>query len=183
MTFRPEFTEELALHSLAAGDQSSAVCLYDRYSRIAYSLALRITGDDRSAEAVVVEAFIELARNAVDLAAQRASTILFLITKTRRLALRRIKNRDREYCDFLEIESADYPECIISLATRNACSIISNAFAGLTEIQRLLLNLAFFDGLSCPEIANYIGATEETVRRGIRSALMGISLNFVSYAK
>jgi RNA polymerase sigma-70 factor, ECF subfamily len=183
MTYRPEFTEELTLHNLATGDQSSAVCLYDRYSNIAYSLALRITGDDRRAEAVVVEAFIELARNAVDLAAQHASAILFLITKTRRLALRRIKNRDREYCDFLEIESADYPECIISLATRNACSIVSHAFAGLTEIQRLLLNLAFYDGLSCPEIANYIGATEETVQRGIRSALMGISLNFVSYAK
>jgi RNA polymerase sigma-70 factor (ECF subfamily) len=180
---RSAFFDELTLHKLAAGDQSSAVCLYDRYSGIAYSLALRITGDVRSAEAVVVEAFIELARNAVGLAAKRASTILFLITKTRRLALRRIKNRDLEYCDFLEIETADYPECIISLATRNACSILSDAFAGLTEIQRLLLNLAFFDGLSCPEIANHIGATEETVQRGIRSALMGVSLNFVSYAK
>ena len=51
------------------------------------------------------------------------------------------------------------------------------------NFQRLLLNLAFFDGLSCPEIANYIGATEETVERAIRSALMGISLNFVSYPK
>ncbi|HEX3377877.1 MAG TPA: sigma factor [Candidatus Acidoferrales bacterium] len=183
MTHCPEFTEGLALHQLAAGDQSSAVCLFGRYSRIAYSLALRITGDDRSAEAVVVEAFIELARNAVELAANRASAFLFLIKKTRRLALRRIRNRDREYCDFLEIESADYPECFISLATRNACSIISNAFAELTEIQRLLLNLAFFGGLSCPEIANYIGATEETVQRGIRSALMGISLYFVSHAK
>jgi DNA-directed RNA polymerase specialized sigma24 family protein len=81
------------------------------------------------------------------------------------------------------METADYPECVISLATRNACNFISNTFAGLTEIQRLLLNLAFFDGLSCTEIANYIGATEETVRRGIRSALIGISLNFVSYAK
>ncbi len=119
MTFPPEFTEELALHKFASGDQSSAVCLYDRYSRIAYSLALRITGDVRSAEAVVVEAFIELARNAVDLAAKRASAILFLITKTRRLALRRIKNRDIEYCDFLEIETADYPECIIGLGSGN----------------------------------------------------------------
>ncbi|HTC61767.1 MAG TPA: sigma-70 family RNA polymerase sigma factor [Candidatus Saccharimonadales bacterium] len=183
MIVRPQFMEEITLHKLASGDQSSAVCLYDRYSRIAYSVALRITGDVHTAEAVVVEAFIELARNAMNLAAKRASTILFLIMKTRRLALRRIKNRNREYCDFLEIETADYPECIISMATRNACSILSNAFAGLTEIQRLLLNLAFFDGLSCPEIANYIGATEETVERGIRSALMGISLNFVSYAK
>jgi RNA polymerase sigma-70 factor, ECF subfamily len=183
MTPRPEFIEELTLHQLAAGDQSSAICLYDRYGRIAYSLAFRITGDVRSAEAVVVEAFIELARHAVELAAKRASPILFLITKTRRLALRRIRNRDREYCDFLELETADYPECVISLATRNMCSIISDAFAELTEIQRHLLNLAFFDGLSCPEIANHVGVTEDSVQRGIRSALLGIRLNFASYAK
>jgi RNA polymerase sigma-70 factor (ECF subfamily) len=183
MNVRGEFIEEFSLHNLAAGDQSSAVCLYDRYSRIAYSLAFRITGDVRTAEAVVVEAYIELARNALELAAKRASAILFLITKTRRLALRRIRNRDREYCDFLEMETADYPECVIGLATRNACSIVSNAFAELTEIQRLLLNLAFFDGLSCPEIANHVGVTEDSVERGIRSALLGISLNFASYAK
>jgi RNA polymerase sigma-70 factor, ECF subfamily len=178
-----EFNEELTLHKLAAGDQSSVVCLYDRYSKIAYSLALRITGDVRSAEAVVVEVFIELSRNAVELAPKRASAILFLITKTRRLALRRIRNRDREYCDFLEMETADYPECVISLATRNACSIISHAFAELTEMQRQLLNLAFFDGLTCPEIASRMGATEESVQRGVRGALMGISLKFTSYAK
>ena len=130
-----------------------------------------------------MEAFIELARNAVNLAAKRTSVILFLITKTRRHALRRITNRDRRYCDLLEIETADYPERIAGLATLNACSILSNAFAGLTEIQRQFLNLAFFDGLSCREIAKYIGATEETVQRVISSALMGISLNFASYAR
>jgi RNA polymerase sigma-70 factor (ECF subfamily) len=183
MTFLSELTDELTLHQLADGDQFSAVCLYDRYSRIAYSLALRITGDVRNAEAVVVEAFIELARHAVELAAKRASVVLFLITKTRRFALRRIRNRDCEFCDFLEMETADFPECVVGLATRNACHMISGAFAGLTEMQRQLLHLAFFDGLTCPEIANHIGATEETVQRGIRAALMGISLKFASCAR
>lgn len=183
MYMESQSSDALNLLQLAKGDRISAVCLYSRYGRMAYSLALRITGDVRSAEAVVIEAFLELSRNAVELAAKRASVILFVITKTRRFALRRTRNRDREFCDFLEKETVDYPECVISLATRNACGFLSNVFAELSEIQRQLLNLAFFDGLSCPEIASQIGATEESVQRGIRGALLGISLNFVSFAK
>jgi RNA polymerase sigma-70 factor (ECF subfamily) len=183
MAFCPELTDQLTLRRLATGDKSSAGCFYNRYSRIAYSLALRIKGDVRSAEAVAVEALFELSRNAEELATRRTSVILFLIPKMRRFALRRIRNRDREYCDFLEMETADYPECLISLAARNTYSIIPNAFAELTEIQHQVLNLAFFYGLTCPDIAGRAGATEESVQRGIRGALQGISLNFASHAK
>jgi DNA-directed RNA polymerase specialized sigma24 family protein len=144
MAFCPELTGQLTLLRLATGGKSTPSCFYNRYSRVAYSLAIRIKGDVRNAEAVAVEAFLELSRNAEELATKRTSVILFLITKTRRFALRRIRNRDRDYCDFLEMETADYPECLTSLATRNECSIISNAFAELTEIQHQVLNLAFF---------------------------------------
>jgi len=176
-------TDQLNLRRLSEGDPSSASCFFKRYSRIAYSLALRITGDVRTAEAVVVEAFMELSRNAQDLDAKRGSVVLFLITETRRFALWRTRKRDRDVCDFLEMETADYPECVISLASRNTCSIISSTFAGLTEIQRRLLNLAFFDGLTCREIASRTGATEESVQKGIRSALMGISISFMACAE
>lgn len=125
MAILPGVKDPLDLRRLSEGDPFSANWLDYRYRRIAYSLAIRITGEVRAAEAVVVEAFTELSRYAKDLDAKRGSVILFLVAKTRRFCAPRTTKHDRDLCDFWEMETTDYPECVMMLATRNACRIIS----------------------------------------------------------
>src|SRR5271169_782621 len=48
---------------MKSGDQSALAELYDRYSSLVYSVALRVLGDTGAAEDVLQEVFLQLWRN------------------------------------------------------------------------------------------------------------------------
>ncbi|MDQ2912274.1 MAG: sigma-70 family RNA polymerase sigma factor, partial [Chloroflexota bacterium] len=56
--------DEVLLASLADRDLSALATLYDRYGRLAYSLAYRILGESEGAEDVVQDAFLSAWRGA-----------------------------------------------------------------------------------------------------------------------
>ena len=70
-------------------DTSALELLYDRYERILYSLALRLTSRSDLAEAVLSEVFTELWKHRlpIDLTAHRLKTHLFERVETAALRL------------------------------------------------------------------------------------------------
>jgi len=61
----PALTDWALAQRLAAGDCQALAALYARYATPAYSLALRLLGDQAAAEAVVVAAFCRLRQQPV----------------------------------------------------------------------------------------------------------------------
>jgi len=51
------------LSAIRAGDENAMAALYDRYSAVVYSVALRVLGDTGAAEDVLQEVFMQLWRN------------------------------------------------------------------------------------------------------------------------
>jgi RNA polymerase sigma-70 factor, ECF subfamily len=157
---------------VAGGDAVALQELYERYGKLVYSLAHRLTGDATLAEECVQDVFVTLWRRAGDFDPTRAklTTWLFTVTRNRAIDLGRQKARRPELRDELEpAGSAADPADLASDA--DEAQRLAEAMAELPEEQLAVLRLAYFDGLSHAEISELIGIPLGTVKGRVRLAL------------
>jgi RNA polymerase sigma-70 factor, ECF subfamily len=157
------------------GDESALAALYDRYATLALGMALKIVRDQNEAEDVVHDAFIAVVERVDQFRAERGSLVAWLVTMVRNLALDRARRRTRRaqiMDDELRHEPAPPvldPEQISWLAhEREAVRV---AMSKLSASQRETLEIAFFEGLSYPEIAARENVALGTVKSRAARAL------------
>jgi RNA polymerase sigma-70 factor (ECF subfamily) len=144
--------------------------LFDRYSKVVYSVALRVLRDPASAEDVLQEVFMQIWRNPEGFVATRGSLggWLAVVSRNRSIdALRR--KRPTESVDDIALAS-NYN--LANEAERN--NMMEKARVVIHQLpveQRKTLEMAFFDGLTHSEIAEMTGDPLGTVKTRIRSAL------------
>jgi RNA polymerase sigma-70 factor (ECF subfamily) len=161
-----------AVARVATGDDLALRELYDRYGRIVYSFAYRLTHDATLSEECVQDVFVALWRRAADFDPTRAklTTWLFVVARNRAIELGRQKARRPELRDILEpVGFAPDPAELAAIA--DEAQRVAEAVAELPEEQLEVLRLAYFDGLSHSEIAGVIGAPLGTVKGRARLAL------------
>jgi len=161
-----------AVARVAAGDAVALRELYDRYGRVVYSFAYRLTHDATLSEECVQDVFVALWRRAADFDPARAklTTWLFVVARNRAIELGRQKARRPELRDDLEpAGSAPDPADLVSVADES--QRLAEAMAELPEDQLAVLRLSYFDGLSHSEIAEVIGIPLGTVKGRVRLAL------------
>jgi RNA polymerase sigma-70 factor (ECF subfamily) len=161
-----------AVARVAAGDDGALRELYDRYGRVVYSFAYRLTHDATLSEECVQDVFVALWRRAVDFDPTRAklTTWLFVVARNRAIELGRQKTRRPELRDDLEpVGFAPDPAELVAVA--DEAQRVAEAVAELPEEQLEVLRLAYFDGLSHSEIAGVIGVPLGTVKGRVRLAL------------
>jgi len=152
------------------GDESAMASLFDRYSKVVYSVALRVLRDPASAEDVLQEVFMQIWRNPDSFVATRGSLggWLAVVARNRSIdALRR--KRPTESVDDMSLAS-NYN--LADEAERNSLMEKARGVIHLLPMeQRKTLEMAFFDGLTHSEIAEMTGDPLGTVKTRIRSAL------------
>jgi RNA polymerase sigma-70 factor (ECF subfamily) len=145
------------LRRIGTGDVQAVGELYDRYSAILMPLALRIVRDRAEAEDVLHDAFMAVGERAGQYSVERGTVAAWLVTLVRNLAIDRMRRRDRRGAlarDVIAHEPAQRPpdpEALTADASERAK--IRRALGALPEAQRQTLEVAFFEGLSYPEIA------------------------------
>ena len=153
--------------------------LFDRYSKVVYSVALRVLRDPASAEDVLQEVFMQIWRNPNGFVATRGSLggWLAVVARNRSIdALRR--KRPSEQVDDMALAS-NYN--LADEAERN--SLMEKARGVIHQLpieQRKTLEMAFFDGLTHSEIAEMTGDPLGTVKTRIRSALTTLRKAFTA---
>jgi RNA polymerase sigma-70 factor, ECF subfamily len=163
---------------ICEGDDSALAELYDRHSAMALGLALRIVRDQLEAEDVVHDAFIAVVERADQFRPERGTVIAWLVTTVRNLALDRARRRVRRAQitdDELRHERPEPiadPETLSELARDRA--MVVAALAKLSEAQRQTLEIAFFEGLSYPEIAERENIPLGTVKSRAARALAAL---------
>jgi RNA polymerase sigma-70 factor (ECF subfamily) len=176
----PSAQDDAALLALVQkGDESAMASLFDRYSKIVYSVALRVLRDPASAEDVLQEVFMQIWRNPNGFIATRGSLggWLAVVARNRSIdALRR--KRPSEQVDDMALAS-NYN--LADEAERN--SLMEKARGVIRQLpmeQRKTLEMAFFDGLTHSEIAEMTGDPLGTVKTRIRSALTSLRKAFTA---
>jgi RNA polymerase sigma-70 factor (ECF subfamily) len=178
MNAPPLMQDDAALLAMVQkGNESAMASLFDRYSKVVYSVALRVLRDPASAEDVLQEIFMQIWRNPDSFIATRGSLggWLAVVSRNRSIdALRR--KRPTEQVDDMALAS---PYNLADEAERNSMMDKARTVIHLlpTE-QRKTLEMAFFDGLTHSEIAEMTGDPLGTVKTRIRSALLTLRKAF-----
>jgi RNA polymerase sigma-70 factor (ECF subfamily) len=177
---QPSAEDDAALLArINSGDERAMSTLYERYSRVVYSVALRVLNDPASAEDILQEIFMQIWRNPDSFSAARGSLggWLAVVSRNRSIDALRRKRPSTSLDDVILASSTN----LASEAERN--SLIERArgvIATLPSEQRKTLEMAYFDGLTHSEIAEMTGDPLGTVKTRIRSALMTLRKAFQS---
>jgi RNA polymerase sigma-70 factor (ECF subfamily) len=184
LAFRPgsagtDVDDEEDLRRLAAGDGDAAARLYDRHARAVYSLALRIVNDEGDAEDVVQEVFAQAWRQAGRYDASRGVVGAWLLMMTRSRAIDKLRSArarpdsravdDPRVIDEMPAVLRDAPSRIID--AENA-RLAQRALAELPLLQRLVIELAYYEGLTQREIADRLEQPLGTVKSRLRLGLL-----------
>ncbi|HEY2404781.1 MAG TPA: sigma-70 family RNA polymerase sigma factor [Polyangiaceae bacterium] len=159
---------------MARGDTAAIAALYDRHARQMLGLAERIAGGRPQAEDLVHDVFVEAWRCAADYDQTRGSVKAWLLLRTRSRAIdyRKSANVARTVvgADTLLATLAD-PVAEVDVTDR---SRLRARLAALSEEQREVLVLGYFEGLSSSEIAERIAVPIGTVKSRVAAALASL---------
>jgi RNA polymerase sigma-70 factor (ECF subfamily) len=147
--------------------------MYDQYSTMVYSIALRVLRDNAAAEDVMQEVFLKLWQQPETFADQRGSLCGWLAVVTRNRAIDRIRGSRRfENVDDLQLANT---VDMGSEADRNMMlDKVRTVLETMPPDQRQPIEMAFFEGRTHTEIAERTGQPLGTVKTRIRSALISI---------
>jgi RNA polymerase sigma-70 factor, ECF subfamily len=167
-------TPDIALVSgIRAGDEGAMTVLYDRYSSVVYSVALRVLGDTGKAEDILQEIFMQLWRNPGAFNAARGSlgAWLAVIARNRSIDMLRKRRPETDISDLVVSVESD-----LAGATERGRAVekIRRALGEMPAPQRSALELAFFEGLTHSEIASRTGEPLGTIKTRIRAGLMAL---------
>ena len=180
--FSPKSDDEVSLDStlmqqLLRRDVSAFEELYERHSRIVYSLVLRILRQGSTAEEVVQDVFLQLWRNSARYDTSRPF-VPWLLTLARNRALdhlrlksERQRRREEQTEEFPQIASAA-PEYEKALDEKRRAERVRALIGSLPSAQKKAIELAYFEGLSHSEIAAALNEPLGTVKSWIRNGLM-----------
>lgn len=176
----PSTQDDAALLALVQrGDESAMASLFDRYSKVVYSVALRVLRDPASAEDVLQEIFMQIWRSPDGFIATRGSLGGWLAVVSRNRSIDTLRRRrPTDSTDDVVLAS---PCNLADEAERNV--MIERARSVMVTLpleQRKTLEMAFFDGLTHSEIAEMTGDPLGTVKTRIRSALLSLRKAFQS---
>jgi RNA polymerase sigma-70 factor (ECF subfamily) len=153
-------------------DESAFAALYDRYSRLVYSEAVRILRDIGAAEEILQDIFYQVWRTAEKFDSSRGSLPGWLVVVTRNRAISRLRRRGGRTEEELSGNEVLFPFNLETAAAQNQLlGRVQSAMASLPDGQREAINLAFFEGMTHSEIASKTGEPLGTVKTRIRSAL------------
>jgi RNA polymerase sigma-70 factor, ECF subfamily len=159
------------LNKVEQGDQSAMGALFDRYSGIVYSVALRVLKDTGQAEDVMQDIFIQIWKKPTAFISGRGSLGAWLVVVARNRAIDGLRRRR-------PTDSVD--DVVLASSTDLAAEAERNTLMEKVRVimhdlpleQRKSVEMAYFEGMSHSEISEKTGDPLGTVKTRIRLALI-----------
>ncbi len=150
--------------------------LYDRYGRLTYSVILRVVHNEGVAEDLVQETFLRIWNRAAAFDQTRGALGPWILTVARNRAidyLRSVEGRASE--SIFQIDKLEHPALFCDLESGilnlDRVRVVQAAMSKLNANQRMVIELAYFEGLSQTEMSERLKQPLGTVKSWVRGAL------------
>jgi RNA polymerase sigma-70 factor (ECF subfamily) len=163
--------DEMRLTRVKGGNQQAMTELFDQYSGMVYSVALRVLKDPGQAEDVMQEIFFQVWRNPEAFVSGRGSLGAWLAVMARNRAIDSLRKR-RPTDSVDDVVLASNSDLGSEVERNRMMEKVRGVLKDLPMEQEKSIELAFFEGLTHSEIAARTGDPLGTVKTRIRSALI-----------
>ncbi len=173
------------LAAMAKGQVNALGILYDRYSRLVYSIAYRILENSEEAEDITQEVFLTLwRRNTYDV--NRGSLSSFLTTMSRSRAIDKVRSKNARLRVIQRLQGivqteSNAPSPLDHASMGERSQLIRDALSQLSQSERQVLEIAYYEGLSQSEIAQRLDIPLGTVKTRSRQGLLKLRQTLQDY--
>ncbi len=177
----PIADDQLVLR-IAGGDAAALEALYDRYVRQCFGLALRMVSEPALAEEVVQEVFLKLWSKPDSYSSQKGAFVSWLLSLVHHRCVDELRRRARtevaldneQPLSVLNTRPDPQPDPSEQVMLLEQQRAVRQALVELPENQRLVLELAYFGGLSQSQIAERLSQPLGTVKTRMRLGLQNL---------
>lgn len=170
-------TDLSLVSAIRSSNESAMAALYDRYSSLVYSVALRVLGDTFAAEDVLQEVFMQLWRNPGVFDSSRGNLGAWLAVIARNRAIDGLRKR-RPDADIDDVIVSVTPDMASEAERSRSMEKVRSTLGAMPPAQRSALEMAYFEGLSHSEIAAKTGDPLGTIKTRIRAGLLTLRKAF-----
>jgi len=175
------FTDVQLLAFIARGENWALSEIYDHYAGLAFSIALKILNEQASAEEIVQQVFTKVWRHARDYRVERGKFSTWVSTITRHQCIDELRRRrvraitDPGYWESLDRSASD------DGPARDAQDIfeqarVREALQQIPTQERMVIELAFWGGMTHREIALHCHSPLGTVKTRLRTGKQRLKL-------
>src|SRR6266853_1122927 len=166
-------SDEKLMECVSHRDITALGMIFDRFYKVVLNITWRVLGDRAEAEDLTQDIFLQIFHHAhrFDSSQETAKSAIvrysFQRSYNRRMSMILRRKYAPETIAKLEAERLEPPfslEGFEGLTLKETKMVMHRAIALLTEKERTVLTLCYFEGLEYEEVAARLGATVESVR-------------------
>ncbi len=165
---------ESVLADVAKGDHAAFTVIYDQAGPAVLGTVLRVVRDPAQAEEVMQEVLLEVWRTAARFDSSAGSASAWIMTVAHRRAVDRVRSEQRATEREFRAATAtiEYDEVSDAVEASLDHERVRRCLAGLTDLQRESVLLAYYGGHSYREVAELLGVAVGTVKTRMRDGLI-----------
>lgn len=175
-----QLSDEVLAAQVARGEGRALETLYDRYASTVLGISLKIMGDEAAAEDVLQETFWRVWRSAASYQSQLGSFTGWLFRIARNLAIDAYRRRNVRPRPITDVDDTDSkmdqtPDPNSNVVEQSQLlfnhKLVLSALATLPRVQRQVIEMAYFYGMTRQEISEVTGEALGTIHTRARLAL------------
>ncbi|MDX2544216.1 sigma-70 family RNA polymerase sigma factor [Streptomyces sp. WI04-05B] len=161
---------------VALGDEEAFSGVFDAVSAGVLGVVRAVVRDQAQSEEVAQEVLVEVWRTAPRFRPERGTAMNWILTLAHRRAVDRVRSVEaatlRDHKAALLERVPEYDEVVERVEARLEREQVRRCLRTLTEIQRQAVTLAYYRGLTYPEVAEALAVPLGTIKTRLRDGLI-----------